>query len=79
MIGHVRCRYTKSDSAGDRTGTVEMQVGAYWRNLVNTIEPFVCGLMSNYFNRLLLLLGRIAVLRIRRCRPSSVVCRSVGL
>jgi len=39
---------------------------AHLRNLANTIEPFgCCGLMSNYFDHLLLLLGRIAVLRAR--------------
>jgi len=45
--------------------------GAHWRHLANTIEPSVLGgdaaLLSNYFDHLLLLLGRW----------SSVVCLSV--
>ena len=39
MPGHVLGRYTQSDSAGDRTGTVRMPIGCI---LANTIEPFVC-------------------------------------
>jgi len=33
--------------------------GAHWCHLANTTEPSMCGLMSNYFDHLLLL-GRIA-------------------
>ena len=31
------------DPSGDRTGTVRMPMGAYGRNLANTIEPSVRG------------------------------------
>ena len=52
---HVGCRYSQSDSARDRT---DAERDAYWRNLVNTTEPSVCGgdaigLMSNYFDHFL--------------------------
>jgi len=59
---------------------------AHWRHLANTIKPSVCmwprcGLMSNYFDHLLLF-GCIAVpctaMHAAYCyRPSSMVCESV--
>jgi len=38
-----RDRYTQSDSATYTAGTVRMLMGAYRRNLANTIEPPMCG------------------------------------
>ena len=43
MSGYVRGRYTRNDSARDRTGTVWMPMGCILRNLANTIEQSVCG------------------------------------
>ena len=52
-------RYSQSDSAGGSTGTVRMLIGctrwgAHWRNLANTIEPFMCDsdevFLSNNFD-----------------------------
>jgi len=52
---------TQSDSAMDRTGTVQMPIwctrwGAHWRHLENMTELSVCGsdaALSNYFHHLL--------------------------
>jgi len=70
-------RYIQSDLAGVSLVRCRWRLGftrwdAYWRNLANTIKPSMCGgdaVLSNYFDHLLLLLGRIAVLRMQM-RPT---------
>ena len=64
--------------------------GAHWRHLVNTTQPSVrrrCGLMSNYFDHLLLLV-RIAFLRTEMrpvvtdrvaCSDGLTLCLSLSL
>jgi len=63
-------RCAQSDSAGARTGTVHMSIwftrrDAHWHHDWTARVRRRCGFMSNYFDRLLFLLGRIAELR--RC------------
>jgi len=75
MPGHVRrwiYVYSKQLSKGQNRYSADadwdvLDGDAYWRRLANTTEPFVCGLMSNFFNHLLLL-GRIAVVSLRTYR-----------
>ena len=84
-------RYTQSDSAGGSTGTVRIPIGC--TRLGCTLAPpgecdgtvrvrRRCGLMSNYFDHLLLLLlarpHRTTYINAAYCyRPNSVVCRWV--
>jgi len=85
MSGHVRGRYTQSDSAGDSTGTVRTPiVGTVWGCILappidNTVEPSVCclckiTLITCYFRPH----RSTTYVNAAYCsRPSSVVCRSV--